>query len=68
MVCTSRYDRDSQLGGIQAGGVGLMRNHTLTRDALTVGVRAAMNGAGVVAASCARGRRALRVAVPCTRE
>jgi hypothetical protein len=59
MVCTSRCDRESQLGGIQAGGVGLMRNHSLSSDALTIGVRAAMNGAGVVAASCARGRRAV---------
>jgi DNA-binding NarL/FixJ family response regulator len=48
LVITSRSDEDSLLAVIQAGAVGLMSKQTLTPGALAAGVRAAINGTGVV--------------------
>jgi DNA-binding NarL/FixJ family response regulator len=48
VVCTARSDEESLLAVIQAGAVGLLSKQTLTPEALGAGVRAAMNGAGVV--------------------
>lgn len=48
VVCTSRSDEDSLLAVIQAGAVGLLSKQTLTPEALVAGVRAAVNGSGVV--------------------
>ena len=48
VACTSRADEESVLGVIQAGAVGVMSKQTVTRETLAAGVRAALNGAGVV--------------------
>jgi DNA-binding NarL/FixJ family response regulator len=48
IVCTSRCDEDTILGVIQAGAVGILSKQTLTRETLAAGVRAAINGTGVV--------------------
>jgi DNA-binding NarL/FixJ family response regulator len=48
LACTARADEESLLQVIQAGAVGLMSKRTLTRETLAAGVRATLNGAGVV--------------------
>jgi DNA-binding NarL/FixJ family response regulator len=48
LACTGRADEESLLLVIQAGAVGLMSKQTLTRETLAAGVRATLNGAGVV--------------------
>jgi DNA-binding NarL/FixJ family response regulator len=48
VACTSCVDEETLLGVIQAGAVGLMSKQTLTREGLASGVRATLNGAGVV--------------------
>lgn len=48
IVCTSRSDEDTILSVVQAGAVGVLSKPSLTPDALAAGVRAAINGAGVV--------------------
>lgn len=48
LACTARADEESLLKVIQAGAVGLMSKQTLTRETLAAGVRATLDGAGVV--------------------
>jgi len=49
IVCTGKATEDAVLSSIQNGAVGFLRKDTLTPDSLATSVRAAMNGAGVVA-------------------
>jgi DNA-binding NarL/FixJ family response regulator len=49
IACSSRYDEHEVLAVTQAGAVGYLCKDTLTPDALVSGVRAAANGAGVMA-------------------
>lgn len=48
LACTSRADEETLLRVVQTGAVGLMSKQTLTRETLAAGVRATLNGAGVV--------------------
>jgi DNA-binding NarL/FixJ family response regulator len=49
IVCTSQCTEDAVLTALQAGAVGFLRKDTLTTEGLAAAVRAAVNGAGVVA-------------------
>jgi DNA-binding NarL/FixJ family response regulator len=49
LVCSSRCDEHEVLTATQAGAVGYLCKDTLSPDALVAGVRAAANGAGVMA-------------------
>ena len=49
LVCSSSSDEDEVLGAIQAGAVGYLLRDSLTPAALVTAVRAAVDGAGVMA-------------------
>ena len=49
LICSSRCDEHEVLAATQAGAVGYLCKDTLSPDALVAGVRAAANGAGVMA-------------------
>ena len=49
VVCSSSCEEREVLGAIQAGAVGYLCKETLTPEALLAAVRAAANGAGVMA-------------------
>lgn len=49
VACSSTCDEQEVLAAIQAGAVGYLCKETLTPEALAAGVRAAANGAGVMA-------------------